>query len=161
MGRNDCNGSVKSILLFLVAFGCGTALAQTPAAPAGTPPSKCPVGLGYVDVRYNHSGGESVPELRLSFTNQAGRTITDFIFSLSIFDSDGNPVSYPSDFHYHHEFPPGEAQRSRIWKLDPASVDMHRTGESVTLLEAHFADGTGWKDDGSQACTLAFDYRPK
>ena len=99
--------------------------------------------------------------MRLSFTNRSGKTITDFIFSLSILDSHGNPVSYPSDFHYRHEFPPGEAQRSRTWKLDPASVDMYRTGESVTLLEAHFADGTLWKDDGSLACALAFDYGPK
>ncbi|MBV8114248.1 MAG: hypothetical protein JO300_05870 [Silvibacterium sp.] len=161
MGRNDCEGSVRSILLFSVVFGCCTALAQTSAVSPAVPLSKCPIGFGSVDVRYNHAGGESVPQLRLSFTNQTGKTITDLVFSLSIFDSDGSPVSYPSDFHYHHEFPPGQAQRSHTWNLDPASVDMHRTGESVMLLEARFADGTGWKDDGAWACTLAFDYRPK
>ena len=162
MGSSDYRRSVKLKLLVGTAFACCTALAQTSAGPPpATAHSKCPIGFKQVDVRYNHAGGESTPQLRLSFTNQTSKTITDFVFSLSILDSDGNPVPYASDFHYRHEFPLGEAQRSRIWNLDPASVDMHRTGESVTLLEAQFADGTSWKDDGSQACSLAFDYHAR
>jgi len=152
---------MKATLLFLGVFACCAALAQNSTAPPATPSSKCPIDFEHLDLRYNHAGGESVPQLKLVFTNQTNKTITDFVFALSILDSSGNPVPYTSQFDYRHEFPPGGPERSRLWKLDSASVDIHRSGESVTLLEATFADGTTWKDDGSQACTISFDYHAK
>ena len=148
-------------MMLLVAFAYGTALAQSPAAPTEDASSKCPVGLEHVDLRYNHAGGGSVPQLRVAFTNRTEKTITGFVFSLSILDSEGNPVPYASQFEYHHEFPAGAPQRSRIWNLDPTVVNMHHTGESVTLVETTFANGTAWKDDGSQSCMLSFDYHAK
>lgn len=152
---------MKATLLFLGTFVCCAAWGQSSTAPRDTAPAKCPVGFQHVDVRYNHAGGESAPQLRLAFTNRADKTITGFVFSLSILDSEGNPVPYATQFDYRREFPPGGGERSRLWKLDAASVDMHRSGESVILLEADFADGTTWKDDGSQGCTLSFDYHAK
>jgi hypothetical protein len=148
---------MKASLLLLGALTCCPALAQN----TGTAPSKCPVGFEHIDLRYNHAAGESVPQLRLAFTNRSDKTITGFTFALSILDSDGNPVPYGSDFDYHRDFPSGEPQRSHIWTLSSASVDMHRSGERVTLLETRFADGSTWKDDGSRACILAFDYHAK
>jgi hypothetical protein len=150
----------RAPFIFLTAFVCCAALAQTSASP-GAAPSNCPVGFEHIDLRYNHAGGESVPQLRLAFTNRSNKTITGFVFALSILDSQGNPAPYPTQFEYRREFPIGEPQRSRTWNLDRASVDMHRSGESATLIEAAFSDGTAWKDDGSRACTLAFDYHAR
>jgi hypothetical protein len=152
---------MKTILLVAGAILCCAAAAQSPAGSAPKDSSKCPIGFEHVDLRYNHAGGESAPQLRVSFTNRTGKTIAGFAFSLAILDSNGNPIPYASQFEYHHDFPAGEGQRSRIWTLDPAAVDMHRSGESVTLAGVTFADGTTWKDDGSEACTLAFDYHAK
>ena len=163
---SDMRKEIQAALIVLGAFGCCTAPGQSPPAqssgsqPAATS-AKCPVSFEQVDVRYNHAGGESVPQLRLAFTNRTDKTIAGFVFSLSILDPNGNPIPYPSQLEYRREFPPSPQQRSRLWSLDKASVDMHRSGETVTLLETTFADGTTWKDDGSQACTLAFDYHAK
>ena len=152
---------MKATPLYLAVLSCFAVVAS------GVPPlpesgaSKCPVGFEQVDVSYNHSGGQSVPQLRLAFSNRTDRTIADFMFALSILDSDGNPVRYPSDFTYRRDFPAGAPERSHLWKLDPASIDIHRSGETVTLLETRFADGAAWKDDGSRACALTFDYHAK
>jgi hypothetical protein len=152
---------MKAMLLVLGAFACCGALAQSSVASPETAPSKCPIGFEHLDLRYNHAGGQSEPQMRLAFRNRTSKTITRFVFALSILDSDGNPVPYASQFEYRREFPPFGPQRSHIWNLEPAAVDMHRSGESVILLEAEFADGKTWKDDGSQSCTLAFDYHAK
>ena len=162
---------IKAAVIFLGTFACCVALAQNPgaqnpgpqnpAAQSRTIPAKCPVGFEQVDVRYNHAGGESFPQLRLAFTNRTDKTIAAFVFSLTILDPNGNPVPYASQFEYRREFPAGGPQRTRIWNLDKASVDMHRSGETVTLIETTFVDGTTWKDDGSQACVRAFDYHPR
>jgi len=130
---------------------------------AGLPdsPSKCPVSLNRLDLRYNHAGGQSLPQLKLAFTNQTEKTIADMTFSLSILDSEGNPHPYIDNLSYRRDVPPGNQQRSHTWTLDAASVDMHHTGENMTLLEVQFADNTSWKDDGSQACSLLVDFHPK
>ncbi|MBV8629384.1 MAG: hypothetical protein JOZ83_00560 [Silvibacterium sp.] len=147
---------MRKALLFLTACFCGAASAQS-----SVDNSKCPVGFERVDVRYDHAGGESVPQMRLAFANQTRKTVTGFVFSLAVFDSGGNPTPYPYPFEYRRGIPPGEPARARLWKLDPASVDIHRSGERVTLLEATFADGSIWKDNGSRACSVAFDYRSR
>ena len=123
--------------------------------------SKCPVSLNRLDLRYNHAGGESLPQVKLAFVNQTDKTIADMTFSLATLDSDGNTRPYTETLSYRHDVPAGTQQRSHTWTLDPANVDMHHTGESMTLLEVQFADNTTWKDDGSQACTLVVDFHPK
>jgi hypothetical protein len=145
-------------LLLIILYGYGFAACS--AQPAERP-SKCPVSLDRLDLRYNHAGGQSIPQLKLAFACQTDKTITSMIFSLSILDSEGNPHPYTENLSYHRDVPPGNQQRSHTWTLDSSSVDMHHTGESMTLLEVQFADDTSWKDDGSQACTLLVDFHPK
>ncbi|HEX3469891.1 MAG TPA: hypothetical protein VHT28_01795 [Silvibacterium sp.] len=99
--------------------------------------------------------------MRLVFTNLTDKTITNMVLALSILDPQGNSHPYPEDLTHHREVAPGTPPRSRIWDLDAASVDMHHSGESVTLQEVQFADGTSWKDNGSLACTLSVDFHPK
>lgn len=130
-------------------------------AQSTTPPPKCPISLNRLDLRYNHAGGQSVPQLKLAFANQTEKTLTSITFALSVLDVQGNPHPYTENLTFRRDIPPGNQQRSHTWNLDPASVDMHHTGESLTLLEAGFADGTSWKDDGTQTCTLLVDFHAK
>ena len=145
---------------FGITLLCSCALVSY-AAGLTDGPSKCPVGLNRLDLRYNHAGGQSVPQLKLAFVNQTEKTIAAMTFSLSILDSDGNPHPYTENLTYRRDVPPGGQQRSHTWTLNTSNVDMHHTGESMTLLEVQFADDTSWKDDGSQACTLLVDFHPK
>ena len=147
--------SLLTVLICYLAFACSVAAA--PIEPA----MKCPINLVRLDLRYNHAGGVSVPQLRLAFTNGTDKTITDILLLLSILDSQGNSHPYSEDLTYHREIAPGAQAHSHIWNLDAASVDMHHAGESVTLQKVQFADGTVWKDDGSLACTLSVDFHPK
>jgi len=140
---------------------CCLAFARSVVAGPTEPPAKCPSSLDRLDLRYNHAGGASVPQLRLAFTSQTHRTITDMLLLLSILDFQGNSHPYPDDLTYHREITPGMQPHSHIWNLDAASVDMHHAGESVTLQKVQFADGTIWKDDGSLVCTLSVDFHPK
>ena len=140
---------------------CYLAFASGAVAMSSEPAAKCPVNLDRLDLRYNHAGGESVPQLRLAFTSRADKTITNILLLLSILDSQGNSHPYPDDLTYHWEITPGSQPHSQIWTLDAASVDMHHAGESLTLQKVQFADGTIWKDDGSLACTLTVDFHPK
>jgi len=148
-----------AVCLLWVMLGSGT-LVGAASQPSGSPP-QCPVNLNHLDLRYNHAGGHSVPQLKLAFTSRSEKIITEMTLALSILDSQGNPHPYIEDLSYRQEIPPGTQQRSHTWTLNQASVDMHHAGESVTLLEVHFADGAVWKDDGSLACTLVVDFHPK
>ena len=123
--------------------------------------SKCPISLNRLDLRYNHAGGESVPQVKLAFVNRTDKTIGAMTFSLSILDSEGNPHPYFQNLTYRRDVPPGPQQRSHTWTLDTSNVDMHHTGENMTLLEVDFGDGSSWKDDGSESCTLLVDFHPK
>jgi len=140
---------------------CCLAFARSVVAAPAEPAVTCPINLDRLDLRYNHAGGVSVPQLRLAFTNGTDKTITDILILLSILDSQGNSNPYSGDLTYHREIAPGAQPHSHIWNLDAASVDMHHAGESVTLQKVQFADGTVWKDDGSLACTLSVDFHPK
>lgn len=131
------------------------------AVAQSTPPPKCPISLNRLDLRYNHAGGQSVPQLKLAFASQTEKTLTSMTFALSVLDAQGNPHPYTENLTFRREISPGNQQRSHTWNLDPASVDMHHTGESLTLLEVDFADGTSWKDDGTQTCTLLVDFHAK
>jgi hypothetical protein len=149
------------LTLIIGTFVCCVSLCSNLTATPAISPLRCPIGLERLDLRYNHVGGESVPQLKLAFTNRSEKTITSMLFSLSILDSAGNPHPYIENLSYRRDIPPGDQQRSHTWNLDRASIDMHHSGESVTLLETQFADGTEWKDDGSQSCTLLVDFHPK
>jgi hypothetical protein len=147
--------SLLAVLIFSLAPARGTITA--PDEPA----AKCPVRLERLDLRYNHAGGQSVPQLRLAFTNSTDKTITDILLLLSILDSQGNGHPYIEDLNYHREIAPGMQPHTHLWNLDAASVDIHHTGESITLQKVQFSDGTTWKDDGSLACILSVDFHPK
>jgi hypothetical protein len=144
----------------LVTIVCCTVNATYALDPPESP-AKCPISLNRLDLRYNHAGGQSIPQVKLAFTNQSNKVISALTFSLSILDPQGNAHPYNENLTYHRDIPPDDQQRSHTWTLDSASVDMHHSGESLTLLETQFADGVDWKDDGSQACTLTVDFHPK
>jgi hypothetical protein len=130
------------------------------AAQAGSA-SKCPVALNHLDLRYYHAGGQSIPQLKLVFTNETEKTVTDMTFSLSILDPEGNSHPYAEPLTYRRDISPGQQQRSHTWTLETSSIDMHHTGEGLNLLEVQFADGSAWKDDGSLACSLVIDFHAK
>ncbi len=152
---------MKARLSLLTISICYLAFANSVVAAPTEAPAMCPINLDRLDLRYNHAGGVSVPQLRLAFTNGTDKTITDVLLLLSILDSEGNSHPYSEDLTYHRQIAPGTQPHSHIWNLDAASVDMHHAGESVTLQKVQFADGTIWKDDGSLACTLSVDFHPK
>jgi hypothetical protein len=140
---------------------CYAALDYSAIAAPDESAARCPINLNRLELRYGHAGGQSVPQLKLDFTNLTGKTIEGIELTLYILDSQGNPHPYSEDLAYHHEIAPGTQLKSHIWLLDAASVDIFRTGESLTLRAVQFADGTTWKDDGSQACKIAVDYHAK
>lgn len=152
---------MKVPLSLLAVSICYLAFARSGVASPTEPATKCPISLDRLDLRYNHTGGVSVPQLKLAFANRTDKTITDILLHLSILDPEGNPHPYSDDLTYHRDIPPGTQLRSHTWTLDAASVDMHHTGESVALQQVEFADGTTWKDDGSLACTLSVDFHAK
>lgn len=153
--------SMRLPLSWLTVPICYLAFAGSGVASPTESATKCPISLDRLDLRYNHAGGVSVPQLKLAFANRTDKTITDMLLNLSILDPEGNPHPYSDDLTYHRDIPPGPQPRSHTWTLDAASVDMHHAGESVTLQQVQFADGTTWKDDGSLACTLSVDFHAK
>jgi len=138
----------------------GVMLSEAFAQPEKAPPG-CPITLNRLDLRYNHAGGQSVPQLKLAFVSHTEKTVESTTFALSILDTQGNAHPYPEDLTYRHPIPPGNQQRSHTWTLDPAAIDMHHAGESLTLLQVDFADGSSWKDNGFQACTLLVDFHAR
>jgi hypothetical protein len=126
-----------------------------------SPSRKCPIRFDRINLRYNHAGGQSVPQLNLDFTNRTANPIANIVLRLSILDTDGNPRPYPDDLTYSKEPIPGKEHKTYTWDLNTSSVDMHHTGESVTLQSLQYADGTDWKDDGSLSCSISVDFHAK
>jgi hypothetical protein len=130
-------------------------------ASAQSSERKCPVLLDHIDLSYGHQGGQSKPQLRVSFGNNAGKTITTVTFSLSVLDSGGYPHPYPDDLTYSDSLEAGK-EKTYTWGLSPESVDIHRTGETVTVQEIGFADNTVWKNnEDSESCVLTVDFHPR
>jgi hypothetical protein len=146
--------------VWFLALFCAVLGVCVPTASA-FPDSSCPVSFEHLDLRYNHAGGVSVPQLKLAFTNRVEKTISYMVIGLTILDPEGNAQPYPKNLAHKTQIPPGNEQRLHTWTLDTGSVDMHHTGESVTLLNVEYTDGTAWKDDGSLACTLSVDFHAK
>lgn len=120
----------------------------------------CPLSFQHIDLRYNHAGGESRPQLELIFTNQSAKKIDSFTFSLSILDAAGYPNSYGDDLVYRTGLEPGK-KRVSLWNLQSTSVDMHRTGETAILHKVYFSDGTVWIDAEALECQISVDFHPR
>jgi hypothetical protein len=112
-----------------------------------------------LQLTYTHQGGRSMPTVTAMLGNRAGKRIVSARFRLSVLDTNGYPHSYPEDLVYQKGLDAG-MQRHFAWALDPQSVDIHRAGEELVLLEVAFDDQTRWKDDGSESCGSAVDYHP-
>ncbi len=127
---------------------------------AQSPKPKCPVALGRVEVSYRHDGGESKPQLQLSFQNESGKPVSNVVFKLMLLDSGGYPREYAHEFIYNAVLEPGKTKIG-TWKLDPESVDIHRTGASALVEKLTYSDDTTWADDGSESCSVTMDYHPR
>lgn len=121
---------------------------------------KCPVMPDYVEVSYNHAGGQSKPQLRVQMENLAKQPVRSVILSLSLLDSGGASNAYPGDLVYQDGIDAGK-RKLYAWSLSPDAVDIHRTGESVYVKQVAFADGNEWADDGSESCVLTVDYHAR
>ncbi|MGP8260032.1 MAG: hypothetical protein ACLQM6_08790 [Acidobacteriaceae bacterium] len=146
----------KTVLLVVaLSLVCGTTRAET-----GRPQRKCPVVIDSIELSYNHQGGESKPQLRVEFVNHAGKKISNVTFGLSVLDASGNARPYPDDLTYRDGL---EIRKTKtfIWKLDPESVDIHRSGETVVVKKVGFIDTPDWIDDGSESCAFTVDYHAR
>jgi len=145
------------VVLVWLAFGC--AAGESPLAVHAAP-QNCPATIESLALNYNHQGGQSKPELSASFSNRAGKRISSATFELSLLDQAGYPHVYPHRLTFSDGLETGKVKTSQ-WALDPASVDIHRTGEVLQLRTVEFEDATSWKDDGSESCELAVDYHAR
>jgi hypothetical protein len=127
---------------------------------AQAPKPKCPVAIGRVELFYNHEGGQSRPQLKVGFGNDAGKSISSVTFSLSTLDSGGYPRPYPDSLTYGDGMETGQ-KKVFVWDLAATSVDIHRTGETVIVQKVDFADATSWTDDGSESCMFKVDFHAK
>lgn len=142
------------LLLGICAAGCsGIAAAQSA-------PQRCPIAIENLTLGYSHAGGQSKPQLQLQFGNRADRRIGTATFELWLLAEGGYPHQYPDDLVYRDGLDPHK-RKNFTWDLTPEAVDIHRTGESLVLHGVEFADGTAWKDDGSESCVLTIDYHPR
>jgi hypothetical protein len=155
MNTGDRMARIKLLGLILVVSM--SSLAQT-VSP--TPEDNCPIGFHHLDLRYNHAGGESKPQINLSFINQTQKKVAVFTISLSLLDSAGYANPYGKDLNYRAGADPGKKYVA-IWTLQSPLIDMHHTGEIVYLQKVDFSDGTRWTDPGSLICKIVVDYHPQ
>lgn len=145
---------MRRILLAALGLGLMSGALQAWALKPG---QVCPIAVENVVLSYRHQGGPSTPQLAAMLGNRAGKRIASARFELSLLNASGDPHTYPEDLVYRR----GLAMDKRInyvWTLAPESVDIHRTGEALVLLEVQFDDQTSWKDDGSESCGYGVDY---
>jgi hypothetical protein len=141
-----------ALLVLALCLACGTMRAK-----AEGPLRKCPVVIHGVELSYNHQDGQSKPQLRVEFGNNAGKQISNVTFSLYVLDAGGDPRPYPDDFTYREGLETGK-KRAFVWNLAPETVDIHRTGETVVVKRVEFVDTTRWIDDGSESCVFTVDF---
>lgn len=125
-----------------------------------SPHQKCPVDVSHVQLSYNHAEGSSRPQLTVKFANQSKTLVSTVKVALYLLDADGTPRLYPDSFEYDDGLEIGKT-RVFTWDLDFASVDIHRTGETVVVEKIEFADASTWNDDGSESCSFTVDYHPR
>ncbi len=131
-----------------------------PWARAVKPGQVCPIAIENLELSYRHQGGQSTPQLTAMLGNRAGKRIASARFQLSVLDPNGSPNSYPEDLIYSKGLDV-DKRRNYAWSLAPESVDIHRTGEALVLLEVTFDDQSSWKDDGSESCGYGVDYHAR
>jgi len=129
-------------------------------ARALKPGQVCPIAIENLELSYRHQGGQSTPQLAAMLGNRAGKRIASARFQLSLLDPDGYPHSYPEELVYGKGLDV-DKRRNYFWTLASESVDMHRTGEALVLLEVVFDDQSSWKDDGSESCGYGVDYHAR
>jgi hypothetical protein len=127
---------------------------------AMSPEQKCPVVINSADLNYSHQGGQSKPQLKIWFGNDAGKRISKITFSLSVLDPSGNARPYPDDLVYEEGLETGKKQVFS-WDLTQENVDIHRAGETVVVKKVHFVDATDWVDDGSESCAFTVDFHAR
>ena len=150
--------TTSGIALALGAAFCAVFCSMRAAAQKAA--QVCPVSVENLELTYSHAGGRSTPQLAATLGNRTGKRIASARFRLSILNASGDPHFYPEDPVYRKRLDAGK-QRHFIWTLDLESVDIHRTGEELVLLEVEFDDLTRWKDDGSESCGSAVDYHAR
>lgn len=144
-----------ALLVLALSLACGMMQAK-----AESPERKCPVVIHSVELSYNHQDGQSKPQLRVEFGNDASKQISNVTFSLSVLDAGGNPRPYPDDFTYREGLAAGK-KKIFVWNLAPEAVDIHHTGETVVLKKVEFVDTTRWIDDGSESCVFTVDFHAR
>ena len=142
-------------LVLALSLACSLAPAKAQSSAR-----KCPVVIDHVELSYNHQGGESKPQLKVRFGNEAGKQISTVTFSLSLLDFGGYPHPYPEDLKYSGGLETGK-KKEFTWNLASESVDIHRTGETVVIQKVEFADVTSWVDDGSESCVFTVDFHAR
>ena len=144
-----------ALLVFTLCLAFGTLKPE-----AESPEPKCPVVINRVELRYNHQGGMSKPQLTIEFDNRAGKQISKITYNLLLLGEGGNPHPYPEDLTYREGMETGK-RKVYIWDLASEAVDIHRTGETVVVEKVEFNDATSWIDDGSESCVFTVDYHAR
>ncbi|MGD0938422.1 MAG: hypothetical protein ABR905_01835 [Terracidiphilus sp.] len=144
-----------SLLVLVLGMACGAMRAE-----ARSPEQKCSVVIDSVQLSYNHQGGESKPQLRVEFSNDAGKQISQITLDLYLLDAGGNPQPYPDELTYQDGLGIGK-KKSFLWDLARESVDIHRTGETVVVKKVEFINGKDWIDDGSESCAFTVDFHAR
>jgi hypothetical protein len=127
---------------------------------AASAEQKCPVVIDQVELAYNHAGGHSIPQLRISFGNAARKRISTVSFNLSVVGASGDEHAYPDDLKYSDGVEAGK-KKVFTWDLIPQEVDIHRAGERVMVQRVEFDDAPAWVDDGSESCVFKVDFQAK
>jgi len=144
----------NSFIVFIFA-SCGPVFCS-----AQSTPQSCPVSYSRLQMPLRHRGGMSTPLVQLSFTNETKKKIDRAKFGLVLINSDGSLAPYDKMLTFTAGADPGKAVDAE-WALDMEKVDIYHQGETVYLVNAEFADGTAWKDDGNQKCRDDVYFGPK
>ncbi len=118
------------------------ALAGAAKVPSSAAASGCPVTIS--DVRNLDT------RIFVIFQNTSGKRIQSYEFGLKFYDTDGAEHVYPETFT-------GRAQVKTnhpfvaTWR-SPYTLEYLYPQARAYLLNATFADGSAWADDGTQRC---------
>jgi hypothetical protein len=91
-------------------------------------------------------------QISLSLQNTSGKQVASYRVGLLFYDSNGKAHAFP------HSFSDNIAMKSRgkrtaIWHTSSSHQFLFPLAQAY-LLDATFADGTSWTDDGSHACSV-------
>jgi hypothetical protein len=146
---------IATTLFFALCFTWGVERGEAASAE-----QKCPVVIDHVELLYNHAGGHSIPQLKVSFDNAVRKRISTVTFNLRLLGASGDERPYPDDLKYSDGVEMGK-NKVFTWDLTPQEVDIHRLGETVMVQRVEFDDGPAWVDDGSESCVFKVDFQAK